>query len=76
MEVTGVISELFRKYLSNISGKHDFKELQKTATWGTVHTLRTVRMYEYKYKIFSMRNNITSNTNFNKGWSQNCTQET
>ena len=28
---TGTISKSFRKYLSNIPGKHDIKELQKTA---------------------------------------------
>jgi len=46
IEVTGAISESFRKYLSNIPVKHDIKELQKTAIWGTVQTLQTVRMYE------------------------------
>jgi len=29
---------------SNIPGKHEVKELQKTATLGTAHTLRTVLM--------------------------------
>jgi hypothetical protein len=29
---TGTISKSFRKYLSNIMGKHGIKELQKTAT--------------------------------------------
>jgi hypothetical protein len=37
---TGTISKSFRKYLDNIQGKHDIKELQKTAIWGTVHILR------------------------------------
>ena len=32
---TGNISELFRKYVSNIPGKHEVKELQKTAILGT-----------------------------------------
>jgi len=31
----GTLSKSFRKYLSNIPGKHDIKELQKTATLGT-----------------------------------------
>jgi hypothetical protein len=39
---TGTISKSFRKYLSNIPGKHDIKELQKTAILGTTHTLREV----------------------------------
>jgi hypothetical protein len=41
---TGTISKSFRKYLSSIPGKHDIKELQKTAILGTAHTLREVLM--------------------------------
>ena len=40
--VTGIISKSYRKYISNIPGKHDVKELQKTAKLGTAHTLRKV----------------------------------
>jgi len=36
----GTISKLFRKYLSNIPGRHGIKELQKTAILGTAHLLR------------------------------------
>jgi len=36
----GTISKSFRKYLSNIPGEHDVKELQKTAMLGTAHILR------------------------------------
>jgi hypothetical protein len=32
---TGTISKPFRKYLSSVPGKHDIKELQKTAILGT-----------------------------------------
>jgi hypothetical protein len=39
---TGTISKSFRKYLSSIPGKHDVKELQKTAILGTAHVLRKV----------------------------------
>jgi hypothetical protein len=39
---TGTISKSFRKHLSSIPGKHDIKELQKTAILGTAHTLRKV----------------------------------
>jgi hypothetical protein len=39
---TGTISKSFRKYLSNIPGIHEVKELQKTAILGTAHTLRKV----------------------------------
>ena len=41
---TGTISELFRKYVSNIPGKHEVKELQKTAILGNAHILRKVPM--------------------------------
>ena len=39
---TGTISKLFRKYVSNIQGKCEVKELQKTAILGTTHILRKV----------------------------------
>ena len=32
----------FRKYISNIPGNHEVKELQKTAILGTAHILRKV----------------------------------
>ena len=37
---TGTISKSFRKYVSNIPGKHEVKKLQKTGILGTAHTLR------------------------------------
>ena len=40
----GTISKSFRKYLSNIPGKHEVKELQKTTILGTAHILRKVLM--------------------------------
>jgi len=36
---TGTISKLCRKNLSNILGKHEIKELQKTALLGTAKVL-------------------------------------
>ena len=39
---TGPISKSFRKYVSNIPGNHEFKELQKTTILGTAHVLRKV----------------------------------
>jgi hypothetical protein len=39
---TGTISTSFRKYVSDIPGNHDVKELQKTAILGTAHILRKV----------------------------------
>jgi hypothetical protein len=41
---TGTISESFRKYLSNVLGIHEVKELQKTAILGIAHILRKVLM--------------------------------
>jgi hypothetical protein len=41
---TETISKSFRKYLSNTPGKHDIKELQKTAILGTAHILREVKV--------------------------------
>ena len=36
---TGTISKSFRKYVRNVPGKHQVKELQKTAILGTAHIL-------------------------------------
>ena len=36
---TGTISKSRRQYLSNIPGKHEIKEKQKTAILGTAHIL-------------------------------------
>jgi len=41
---TGTISKSLRKYVSNIPGKHEVKELQKTAILVTAHILRKVLM--------------------------------
>jgi hypothetical protein len=39
---TGTISKSFRKYVSNIPGNYEVKELQKTAMLGTAHILGKV----------------------------------
>jgi len=44
MGATGTISKPFRKYMSNIPGKHEVKELQKTPILGIAHILREVLM--------------------------------
>jgi len=44
IEATGTISKSFRKYVSNIPGKHEVKELQKTAILATAHIIRKVLM--------------------------------
>jgi len=41
---TGTISKSLRQYLSNIPGKREIKEMQKTAILDTAHTLREVLM--------------------------------
>ena len=39
---TGTISKSFRKYISNIPGNNEVKELQKIAILGTAHVVRKV----------------------------------
>jgi hypothetical protein len=39
---TGTVSKSFRKYVSNIPGIHEVRELQKTAILGTAHILQKV----------------------------------
>jgi len=41
---TGTISKSCRKYVSNIPGNHEVKELQKTVILDTAHILRKVQM--------------------------------
>jgi hypothetical protein len=43
----GAISKSFRKYVSNIPGNHEVKELQKTAILGTAHILLKVLTQRY-----------------------------
>ena len=62
---TGTISKSFRKYVSNIPGKHEVKELQKTAILGTAHILRIVLMKEYNR--FNTDTNDISTMNSNNG---------
>jgi hypothetical protein len=42
IEATVTISKSLRPYLSNIPGKHEIEELQKTPILGTAHILRKV----------------------------------
>jgi hypothetical protein len=44
-------------------GKHEIKELQKTAILGTAHILQKVLMY--KHKTFNMGNNVACTMNCN-----------
>jgi hypothetical protein len=60
---TGTISESFRKYLSNIAGKHKIKELQKTAILDTARILEKV--VTLKYRRFNIGSIIISTMNSN-----------
>jgi len=44
IRATGTTSKLFSKYLSQIPGKQEIKEVYKTATLGTAHEVREVLM--------------------------------
>jgi len=44
IRATWTISKSLRKYVSNIPGKHEVKELQKTALLDTAHLLRILLM--------------------------------
>ena len=60
---TGTISKSFSKYVSNIPGKREVKELQKTTILGTAHILRKVLMQ--KYNRFNTETNDISTMNRN-----------
>jgi hypothetical protein len=60
---TWTISKSFRQHVSNIPGKHEVKELQKTVTYGTAHILRKVLME--KYNRFNTGTNDISTMNSN-----------
>jgi hypothetical protein len=45
IRATGTFSQSLRQYLSKIPGKHEIKELQKTAILGTAHILRKALTY-------------------------------
>jgi len=59
---TETILKSFRKCLTNIMGKQEIKELNKTTILGTTHILWIVLIH--KYQTFNMGNNITCNTNY------------
>jgi len=58
---TGTISISLRQYMSNIKGKHEIKEIQKTAILRAVHILWKVLVL--KHKTFNIKNNITFSMN-------------
>ena len=44
---TGTTSKSFRKYLSNITGKHEIDKLQKTTVLSKAHKFPKVLMLKY-----------------------------
>ena len=60
---TGTISKSFRKYVSDIPGNHDVKELQKTAILGAAHILRKVLTQKNKRANAGTRDRGTQNNN-------------
>jgi len=59
---TGTISKSFRKYVSNIPGNHEVKELQKTAILGTAHILRKMLTERYNGVNAGTSNTRTMNS--------------
>jgi hypothetical protein len=57
------VSKSFRKYLSNILGKHRIKEIQKTSILGTENIFLKALMANYK--IFNNGNSVMCTTNSN-----------
>jgi hypothetical protein len=49
---TGTVSKSFRKYLNSIPGKHEVKEIQKTAIMGTAQTSESTNVEAHKSLTF------------------------
>jgi hypothetical protein len=62
ISATVTISKSFRKYVSNIPGNHEVKELQKTAILGTAHILRKVLTLRYNGVITGTSDMCTMNS--------------
>jgi hypothetical protein len=58
---TGTVSKSLRQYRSIITGKHETKEITRTAIMGTAHTFESANVKVQN--IFHMRNNIICSTN-------------
>jgi len=46
-DATGIFSKTLKKYLNNIPGEHEKKELQKTATLSNTHVKMKVKQNVY-----------------------------
>ena len=62
---TGTISKTYRKYVNNIPGKHETKELQKSSRFG--HCTHTSKSTSVKVQNISRAKNITCITNYRYG---------
>jgi hypothetical protein len=60
---TETISKSFRKYMGNIPGIHEVKELQKTAILGTAHILQKVLTQKYSKLNTGTSDVCTMNSN-------------
>jgi len=60
---TGTISKSFRKYVGNIPGKHEVKEIQKTDILGTAHILWKVLMQKHNRLNTGTNDISTMNSN-------------
>jgi hypothetical protein len=49
IRANGTISKPMRKYMTNISGKHEIRELQKTAILSTAHISAYVQVQNIKH---------------------------
>ena len=58
------VSKSFRKYLSNILGKHKMKEIQKTSILGTENMFWKALMPNYKRFINGNSVICTTNSNY------------
>jgi hypothetical protein len=63
IEATGTISKSFRKYVSNITGNHEVRELQRTIILGTAHIFRKVQTKKYNRANAGIRDIGTINSN-------------
>jgi hypothetical protein len=62
---TGTISKSFRKYVSNIPGNHEVKELQKTTMLGTAHIRVLRKVLTSKYHRVNTGTSYTGTINSN-----------
>ena len=60
IRATGTISKTFRKYMSNVPGNHEVKELQKTAILGAAHIIIIIIILFISFPFIIYRSISTS----------------